>query len=590
MFDRVMKLLNQESSMFPKWLLMTWRKFRGEASRPVRRTCGRVTPPRLRLESLEDRTLLSGFTLGVTFTTGGNTSNEIAVDSYSWGGSANVTLAATGQQQVAPASLQDFQLVLSPGSAEPDVWGVLAHGVIFNQVTVHARKNILGTSFEYLTYKLSDAVVSSYQTASPGGVQDVITLSFTKIEEDFTPQNKDGSAGTPVTVTYDRATVNGGTDTIAAESNPGATSEPLGVTFTTGTTGTTGANTSNEIAVDSYSWGGSANVTLAATGQQQVAPASLQDFQLVLSPGSAEPDVWGVLAHGVIFNQVTVHARKNILGTSFEYLTYKLSDAVVSSYQTASPGGVQDVITLSFTKIEEDFTPQNKDGSAGTPVTVTYDRATVNGGTDTIAAESNPGATSEPLGVTFTTGTTGANTSNEIAVDSYSWGGSANVTLAATGQQQVAPASLQDFQLVLSPGSAEPDVWGVLAHGVIFNQVTVHARKNILGTSFEYLTYKLSDAVVSSYQTASPGGVQDVITLSFTKIEEDFTPQNKDGSAGTPVTVTYDRATVNGGTDTIAAESNPGATSEPLGVTFTTGTTGTTGANTSNEIAVDSYS
>jgi hypothetical protein len=82
-------------------------------------------------------------------------------------------------------------------------------------VVLHARKADLNNPLEYLTYTLSNAKVSGYQTGPPGVVGDAITLSFSRIREDFTLQAPDGSPGTPVTVTYDLATNTGGASAIA---------------------------------------------------------------------------------------------------------------------------------------------------------------------------------------------------------------------------------------------------------------------------------------------------------------------------------------------------------------------------------------
>ena len=97
-------------------------------------------------------------------------------------------------------SLQDFRLVLDPNSAEPDLWGALASGATFSQVVLHGRRDFSiasGSSFEYLTYTLSNVKVSSFQKDSPEAVRDTITLSFTKIAEKFTPRNEDGTPGMP---------------------------------------------------------------------------------------------------------------------------------------------------------------------------------------------------------------------------------------------------------------------------------------------------------------------------------------------------------------------------------------------------------
>ena len=155
-------------------------------------------------------------------------------------------------------------------------------------------------------------------------------------------------------------------------------------------------------------------------------------------------------------------------------------------------------------------------------MTVSYDLADpTTGGASAIIAPRNT-AISEPLGVTFTTA---AGTSNEIPVEAFSWGGTGGTP----------SPSLQDFRLVLDPDSAEPDLWGALASGATFSQVVLHGRRS----TFEYLTYTLSNVKVSSFQTDSPEAVRDTITLSFTKIAEKFTPRNEDGTPGMPVTVSY---------------------------------------------------
>ena len=211
----------------------------------------------------------------------------------------------------------------------------------------------------------------------------------------------------------------------------------------------------------------------------------------------------------------------------FEYLVYTLKNVYVVGFQTAAPGGPLDTITLSFGEIDETYTHQNSDGSVGASVTATYNVTGSSGGTTVVVPPTNPSTSSEAMGLTFTA--SNGTTSNEIPVTSYSWGG-----MGGTGTP-----SLGDFQVVLSPDCAEPDLWGVLASNTSFPQVTLYARRTTSSGPFTYLTYTLKNAAVSSYQTASPGGVQDTIALSFGEIDEMYTHQNADGSAGTSVTVTY---------------------------------------------------
>jgi type VI secretion system secreted protein Hcp len=60
--------------------------------------------------------------------------------------------------------------------------------------------------FTFMTLKFEDVLVTSYAvTPDPtnGHPLDLINLSFTKITQTVLPQNADGSAGTPVTTSFD---------------------------------------------------------------------------------------------------------------------------------------------------------------------------------------------------------------------------------------------------------------------------------------------------------------------------------------------------------------------------------------------------
>src|SRR5262249_13802066 len=425
--------------------------------------------------------------LGLTFLKSDGTTNRIEIEalSYQWGG--------MGGGSAGVPSLQDVQVVVGdPGSAEPEIWGVLASGATFSQVTLHVRKPGINP-FEYLTYKLFNVQVSSYQTALQSGhANDSISLHFTRIEEDYTPLQDDGSPGTPVVVSYDVARHTGGAQAID-RSDSRSLAPPLGLTFLK----SDGTTNRIEIEALSYQWGG--------MGGGSAGVPSLQDVQVVVGdPGSAEPEIWGVLASGATFSQVTLHVRKPGINP-FEYLTYKLFNVQVSSYQTALQSGhANDSISLHFTRIEEDYTPLQDDGSPGTPVVVSYDVARHTGGAQAID-RSDSRSLAPPLGLTFLK-SDGTTNRIEIEALSYQWGG--------MGGGSAGVPSLQDFQVVVGdPGSAEPEIWGVLASGATFSQVTLHVRKPGINP-FEYLTYKLFNVQVSSYQTALQSGhANDSISL-----------------------------------------------------------------------------
>ena len=56
----------------------------------------------------------------------------------------------------------------------------------------------------YSTFTLSNVIISGYSLSSGGDrPSESLSLNFTKIETKVTPMNPDGSAGSPVTITYD---------------------------------------------------------------------------------------------------------------------------------------------------------------------------------------------------------------------------------------------------------------------------------------------------------------------------------------------------------------------------------------------------
>jgi type VI secretion system secreted protein Hcp len=79
-----------------------------------------------------------------------------------------------------------------------------ASGQHIKSAVLTARRAVK-TQVEFLVIKLTDVVVSSYQTA--GGVSnepmDQVAFNFAKIELDYRPQNPDGSPGSPVVGGWD---------------------------------------------------------------------------------------------------------------------------------------------------------------------------------------------------------------------------------------------------------------------------------------------------------------------------------------------------------------------------------------------------
>jgi type VI secretion system secreted protein Hcp len=102
--------------------------------------------------------------------------------------------------------MQDFHFVMKASKASPKLMLACATGEHIKDGTLVCRK--AGTDQqEFLTIKMSDLLVSSYQTggSSNGGVvpMDQVSLNYSKIEFEYKEQKPDGSLGGAIKAGYD---------------------------------------------------------------------------------------------------------------------------------------------------------------------------------------------------------------------------------------------------------------------------------------------------------------------------------------------------------------------------------------------------
>jgi type VI secretion system secreted protein Hcp len=119
---------------------------------------------------------------------------EIELESFSWG--ATQAVRPGGGGRAGKVQMQDFHFVMSVNKASPKLFLACASGQHLKHATLVARKAGKGQQ-EFLLYKFTDVLISSYQT---GGTEDVVpvdqvSFNFAKIEIEFRPQKPDGSLG-----------------------------------------------------------------------------------------------------------------------------------------------------------------------------------------------------------------------------------------------------------------------------------------------------------------------------------------------------------------------------------------------------------
>lgn len=131
---------------------------------------------------------------------------EIDVESWSWGETNSGTHATGGGGGAGKVSMQDFHFTKKIDKSSPELMLACATGKALTKAVLTCRK-AGGKQEEFFKVTLSDLLVSSYQTggSAHGDVvpTDQISLNFSKVEFEYSPQKADGSLDSPVKTGYD---------------------------------------------------------------------------------------------------------------------------------------------------------------------------------------------------------------------------------------------------------------------------------------------------------------------------------------------------------------------------------------------------
>lgn len=132
--------------------------------------------------------------------------DEIDVESWSWGVVNEGSPGPGGGGGAGRASFQDFHFVAKISKASPQLFLSCATGVHHKAATLSGRRaGGEKTSGDFLEYKLSDVLVTSVQHAEGGSDLPIeqFSLGYGRFEITFTPQNEDGSPGSPISGGFD---------------------------------------------------------------------------------------------------------------------------------------------------------------------------------------------------------------------------------------------------------------------------------------------------------------------------------------------------------------------------------------------------
>jgi type VI secretion system secreted protein Hcp len=130
--------------------------------------------------------------------------DEIEVVSWSWG-ETNEPPPASGGAGSGKVAMTDLHVSADLSRASPQLLLACASGKHIKSAILTGRKAGKGQA-EFLTFSLSDVLVSGYQTGGSAAEAplDSISLNFSKIEVSYKQSKADGSLAKAIRVGWDR--------------------------------------------------------------------------------------------------------------------------------------------------------------------------------------------------------------------------------------------------------------------------------------------------------------------------------------------------------------------------------------------------
>ena len=131
---------------------------------------------------------------------------ELELMSFSWGESNAGSFSGNLGGGAGKVSMQDFHFTIPINKSSPKLFLACATGEHIKSASLTCRK-AGKTQQEFLKWKFTDLLISSYHTGGSGGSDiipiDQVSFIFTKIEVSYAPQKQDGSLDAAIPAGYD---------------------------------------------------------------------------------------------------------------------------------------------------------------------------------------------------------------------------------------------------------------------------------------------------------------------------------------------------------------------------------------------------
>ncbi len=131
---------------------------------------------------------------------------EIELLSFSWGIS-NSSTSTGGGGGAGKVNVQDLSILKQIGAASPELMEACCSGKHFPSATITLASR--ETQLEYLKIKLSDVLISSYQTGGSGNTVPVDSVSLNFASVDISAANRKGQFVSQVSCDFHKFSTSG---------------------------------------------------------------------------------------------------------------------------------------------------------------------------------------------------------------------------------------------------------------------------------------------------------------------------------------------------------------------------------------------
>src|SRR5262245_33488298 len=387
--------------------------------------------------------------------------------------------------------------------------------------------------------KLGEVVVTEYHDTNSG--HDSLSFNYEKVSLTTTPQNQNGSLGTPVTVSWDVLANKEGAsieDPVIPGGGPtGGGAQTYYLTIDGIVGDSTNAKHARSFEIVDYSFDVSALVSAATGGGGAGTKATFSPLTVDLDLNSGLTALLDDIATGRHVKSIELQGVASDGQTVYDL---KLGEVVVTKYHDTNSG--HDSLSFSYEKVSLTTTPQNQNGSLGTPVTVSWDVLANKEGAsieDPVIPGGGPtggGAQTYYLTIDGIVGdSTNAKHARSFEIVDYSFDVSALVSAATGGGGAGTKATFSPLTVDLDLNSGLTALLDDIATGRHVKSIELQGVASDGQTVYDL---KLGEVVVTKYHDTNSG--HDSLSFSYEKGSLTTTPQNQNGSLGTPVTVSWD--------------------------------------------------